>query len=207
MNRAEDHLESISRIRDIMERSTTFVSLTGLSGVLAGVYGLATFLVVASRLSTVVLDRATLDRAALDRELLYFLIVVPLVALIATLLTATVLTLRKARKKGLVVWDRASQRFALHLFLPLTAGGIFTLALIAQGQYQLVCAALLMFFGLALLNTSRFVKLDTFWLGTAEIVLGLVAAFQYEYGLILWGIGFGVATLVYGALMYFKYER
>jgi hypothetical protein len=49
--------------------------------------------------------------------------------------------------------------------------------------------------------------MDMFWLGTVEICLGVVAAFWYQAGLILWGVGFGLVTLAYGTLMYYKYER
>jgi hypothetical protein len=91
--------------------------------------------------------------------------------------------------------------------MPLSAGGIFTLALIHHGHLYLVCPAMLVFFGLALISGGRFVQMDMFWLGTAEICLGLITAFWTAGGLVLWAAGFGMATLIYGTLMYYKYER
>ena len=40
MKKTKDYLEDISEIRNIMERSSNFISLSGLSGVLAGVYAI-----------------------------------------------------------------------------------------------------------------------------------------------------------------------
>ncbi len=207
MSNSSDHLESINQIRSIMERSTTFMSLTGLSGVMAGLFGLLTFAVVSVRLNALFLDDLTLRRLSSDRSLQIFLVVVAALALAVTLLTAFALTIRKAQQKGQTIWGSVARRFAVHLFLPLIAGGLFTIALAYQGQIQLVCPAMLLFFGLALLSAGRFVPMDMFWLGVTEMALGIVAAFWYQAGLILWAAGFGVATLVYGTLMYFKYER
>lgn len=207
MNKANQHLESINEIRSIMERSTTFVSLTGLSGVMAGLYGILTFVIVSYKLDSMILDSNTIFRMITERELQLFLVVVAAVSLSVTLLTALGLTIRKAGKRGLGVWDSVSRRFALHLFLPLGAGGLFTIALAYHGQLQLVCPAMLLFFGLALLSAARYVQMDMLWLSLIEICLGLAASFWYESGLIFWGVGFGLATLLYGILMYFKYER
>ncbi len=207
MDKDRDHLESITHIRSIMERSTTFVSLTGLSGVMAGLFGLLTFVLVATKLGSVTISDGIINRIAAERDIQYFLAVIALSALVVTLLTALILTVRKAKKKGEAIWNSVSRRFAAHMFIPLCAGGLFTTALVLQGQYQLVCPALLLFFGLALLNAARFVQMDMFWLGLVEISLGVIAAFWYEAGLILWAVGFGVSTMIYGILMYFKYER
>jgi len=207
MNNANEHLESLNHIRSIMERSTTFMSLTGLSGILAGIYGLAAFSIVANKLGSFLLDETVLAAIAANKSLRLYISIVVVAALIATMITAVMLTLRKAGKKNLAIWDNVSRRFAAHLFLPLAAGGLFTIVLVHHGQYQLVCASLLLFFGLALIDAARFVQMDMFWLGTVEICLGLIASFWIQGGLILWGVGFGAATLIYGTTMYYKYER
>ena len=40
MSENQKHLEDLQQIRSIMERSTTFISLSGLSGISAGLFGL-----------------------------------------------------------------------------------------------------------------------------------------------------------------------
>ncbi|MCK5705545.1 MAG: hypothetical protein KAI29_30555, partial [Cyclobacteriaceae bacterium] len=40
MKQTKDYLEDISEIRNIMERSSNFISLSGLSGIMAGIYAL-----------------------------------------------------------------------------------------------------------------------------------------------------------------------
>jgi hypothetical protein len=207
MSKTNDHLESIDQIRSIMERSTTFMSLTGLSGVMAGLFGILTFVLVSLKLDSVLIDSSTLYRMVTEREVRHFLVTVAACALAVTLLTALGLTMRKAKKRGKAAWNNVSRLFAMHMFLPLCAGGLFTIALAYHGQIQLVCPAMLLFFGLSLLSAARFVQMDMFWLGTVEICLGIIGSYWYQAGLILWVAGFGVATLVYGTLMYYKYER
>ena len=40
MDKRNEHLETLSEIRSLMERSSRFISLSGLSGVAAGVFAL-----------------------------------------------------------------------------------------------------------------------------------------------------------------------
>jgi hypothetical protein len=41
MNSTKEHLDTLHEIRNLMERSSRFISLSGLSGVFAGIYALA----------------------------------------------------------------------------------------------------------------------------------------------------------------------
>ena len=115
-------------------------------------------------------------------------------------------TTRKAKKKGQKIWDKLSQRLLINLLIPLVAGGIFCLALLKHGMFSLVAPATLIFYGLALVNASKYTLTDIHYLGLIEIVLGLIALFYIGYGLEFWAIGFGVLHIVYGLMMYFKYE-
>ncbi|MES2397617.1 MAG: hypothetical protein V4549_16525 [Bacteroidota bacterium] len=65
----------------------------------------------------------------------------------------------------------------------------------------------LLFYGLALINASKYTLNDIRYLGICEIVLGLIASLYIGYGLLFWAAGFGVLHIVYGAVMYYKYER
>ncbi len=207
MAKVNNPLDSIDQIKSIMERSTTFMSLTGLSGILAGLFGLLTTILVSFELNSIVLNAQSLSLIASDRGLRILLAMIAIGALSLTLLTALFLTLSKARKRGHDTWDAVARRFAAHLFIPLIAGGLFTISLAYFGQLQFICPAMLLFFGLSLLNAAHFVQMDMFWLGIIEISLGVVVSFWHLGGLIFWGLGFGIAPLVYGSIMYYKYER
>jgi hypothetical protein len=71
----------------------------------------------------------------------------------------------------------------------------------------MIASALLIFYGLALVAGSEFTYTEVKWLGIAEILLGLIALCIPAYGLLLWAIGFGLLHILYGSIMYFKYER
>ncbi|MGE5429024.1 MAG: hypothetical protein ACM3O8_14110, partial [Methylococcaceae bacterium] len=67
--------------------------------------------------------------------------------------------------------------------------------------------AMLIFYGLALVNAGKFTLSEVHYLGITEIVLGLMAAVFINWGLLFWALGFGVMHIVYGMMMYYKYER
>jgi len=90
--------------------------------------------------------------------------------------------------------------------VPLVVGGIVSLILIYRNQTDLVAAMMLIFYGLALVNVSKFTFNEVHYLGIAEIVLGIAAALFLYHGLLFWTIGFGFCHIVYGIIMYKKYD-
>jgi uncharacterized membrane protein HdeD (DUF308 family) len=66
---------------------------------------------------------------------------------------------------------------------------------------------MLIFYGLTLVNGSKYTLHDIRYLGILEIVLGLIAVFYLGYGIIFWSIGFGVLHILYGIYMWFKYDK
>ena len=56
-------------------------------------------------------------------------------------------------------------------------------------------------------NASKYTLNDIRYLGLTEIFLGLVALVFLEYSLLFWAIGFGLVHIIYGIVMYYKYER
>ena len=127
--------------------------------------------------------------------------------LILALGTGIFFTTRKAKKHGLKIWDSTSKRLLINLLIPLATGGIICLILLDKHYYALVAPATLVFYGLSLVNASHHTYRDIRYLGLTQIVLGLVAFMYIGYGLLFWAIGFGVLHILYGTLMYFKYER
>lgn len=211
MSGQEDHLETLHEIRNLMERSSRFISLSGLSGVFAGLYALLGAGVAYWRLqfsfSEVVHDRYLYRNGRLDNDTIIFLLTDALLVLLAALVTGIWLTTRKAQQQGLPVWNHSSKRLLVSLLIPLAAGGLFCLALLYHGIFGMIAPATLLFYGLALLNGSKYTLHDVHYLGISEISLGILSAFAVGYGLLFWAIGFGVLHILYGTLMYYKYER
>src|SRR4030095_14832841 len=208
MDNKQEHLDNLSEIRSLMERSSSFISLSGLSGICAGIIGIIAAFVLESRLSPFLDNHVTVVLTAEKRaELILFGIMVSAVVLIITFALTIFFTARKAKKKGLPVWDGSAKRLVLYLFVPLLAGGLFCLLLIYHHYDWLVLPSMLVFYGLALISASKYTLNEIRWLGVSELVLGLAAMYFLPYAIYFWGLGFGAMNIIYGALMYFKHER
>lgn len=206
MNSKTDYLKDISEIKAIMQRSSRFISLSGLSGVSAGIYAL-----VGAYLAYSLLYQETeffsYKRVTTDYTTTIQLISIALGVLILSILTGIWLTTRKARKNKLPVWDQQAKRLLINLFIPLAAGGILCLIFINKGYIGIVAPLTLIFYGLALVNASKFTYSEIRSLGLMEITLGLLASHWIGFGLLFWAVGFGVLHIVYGGWMFFKYEK
>ena len=207
MEEKEIH-DELASIRSLMERSSKFISLSGLSGILAGVYAL-----IGAAFAYNMLYRGiggfTFDTdyaIVLDLEIVS-LLGVAVIVLLASITTGIILSVIKAKKKGQPIWGKTSRTMLFNMAVPLVSGGLLLLILIARGYYGVVAPASLIFYGLALIAASNFTYSDVRYLGILEILLGLVAACMPGFGLVFWAIGFGVLHIVYGSVMYFKYDR
>lgn len=212
MTESREHLQTLTEIRGLMERSTKFLSLSGLSGVSAGLIALGGALVAYLRLRKgwfTFFDSGHYERLTpmSQRELIEFLFTDASVVLALALLAAWYFTFRKARRQGVSVWTSASRRMLWALAVPLLAAGIFCLGLVYHRLLWLVCPTMLTFYGLTLLNASRYTYRDLEYLGLCEVALGLLSLFLTGYSLLAWTIGFGALHVVYGTVMWLKYDR
>lgn len=207
MNQQQDQLEALHEIRNIMDRSSRFISLSGLSGISAGLTALAGAAVVKWYLSEHKIAYRENYDITLNQNTILVLLTAALVVLVVALVLASFFTIRRAHRNNQRIWDSQSKRLLLNLAIPLAAGGVFCAILLYHGILYLVAPAMLVFYGLALLNGSKYTISDIRYLGIFEIILGLLASFFVSYGLLSWTIGFGVLHIVYGTLVYFKYER
>ena len=212
MYESREHLQTLTEIRSLMERSSKFLSLSGLSGVSAGLIALGGAAVVYTRLQTGLFtilhaDPEGVYRGTNQQDTQQFLVSVAVIVLVLALLAGTYFTVRKARRQGLGVWNQSSRRLLWAMAVPLAAGGVFCLALLYYNLIWLAFPSTLIFYGLALLNGSKYTLRDVESLAYCEIVLGLISLFWPGYNLLTWAIGFGVLHIVYGLAMYYKYER
>lgn len=203
-------LETLQDIKRIMERSSRFISLSGLSGVAAGICALVGAWIAREWLKNDYYEeynrRGSFSGSDFQDIKLRLLILAGAV-LAAALVTAFYFTWRKARHNNLPVWDMTAKRLTINMLIPLVAGGLFILSMLQYDEWRFAVPACLIFYGLALVNASRYTLSDVRYLGLMQIVLGLINTQYIGYGLYFWAFGFGVLHIVYGFVMWWKYEK
>jgi hypothetical protein len=183
-----------------MERSTRFLSLSGLSGVAAG----SCALVGAFAAYYIIYREVDLfEVISLDKRIQ--LIVIGLVTAALALLLGSFFTYQNTRKSGQSFWNSESKRFLINFLIPLVSGGLLVLILLAKTYVGIIAPLTLIFYGLSLVNVSKYTVDELRSLGLIQIGLGLIGAWFIGYGLILWAIGFGIMHIAYGLYMYKKY--
>ncbi len=207
MKPVQEYEQDIASIRSMMERSFKFISLSGLSGVLAGVYALggsvAAYFV--ARYPVVPWKMRTYSIQPVN--VIVQLLSIAAVVLVLSIGTGLWLSNKKAKKHGLSLWTSASRKMVINMLIPLVSGGLFILIMLYNGHYGLAAPACLIFYGLALIQGSSNMVDEVRYLGYSEIILGLIASVYQGYGLMFWAIGFGVLHIVYGTIMHNKYDK
>lgn len=197
----QKYKEDLQEIKEIMNRSSRYISLSGLSGIAAGVFALAgaylAYLTVYQNQ-----DYLSYRKAFINSETLIQLLLIAIGVIVLTFIFGIYFTRRKAKKHGESHWDQQTRRLIINLMIPLATGGILGLMLILKGYIGLVAPLTLIFYGLALVNASKYTLDHIRSLGILEIILGLLATHFIGYGLIFWAIGFGALHIVYGVIMY-----
>jgi hypothetical protein len=204
MNRK--HQEDLSHIRSMMERSSRFISLSGLSGVFAGLSALIGGLYVYQLFKINGLDYFDGEHKLYSVDLVSELVVIALIILFFALTFGIYFTIRKSRKYNLPIWTSATKKMLFNLAVPLLVGGVFCLALLYHQIYVLIAPATLLFYGLALINAEKYTFSDIKYLGFCELLLGCISLFFLGYGLVFWIIGFGILHILYGLIVFKKYK-
>lgn len=224
MTQQNEHLQTLTEIRSLMERSSKFLSLSGLSGVAAGVAALIgaaaayfyldmDFFQLSNDMNVsngrVIADYSYREEySKWGMRVIPFLLLDGVLVLIFAFGLGFFFSMRKAKRNGYKFWNNSAKRLLINLMLPLLVGGIFSLILLLKYDLvELMCATTLIFYGLALLNGSKYTLDEIRYLGLSEVALGLIATWFIGYGLLFWAIGFGVLHIVYGFVMYYRYDR
>jgi len=198
----EEYLKDIRDIKKMMDRSSQFISLSGLAGILAGVYALAGALAAKYIYN---LNRG--NYITIESYSFRAIVCIGIAVLVLSVGTAFIMSATKAKKQGESLWDTTSRRLVANFLIPLGTGGIFALLLIKSHHYGLIAPVTLIFYGLACVNASKYTLRDIRYLGITVILIGLAATYAIGYGLEFWALGFGVCHILYGTIMYFKYDR
>jgi hypothetical protein len=200
------HQEDLLHIRSMMERSSMFISLSGLSGVFAGISA-----IVGAGFAINILDNNGINyfddnQIVLDQNIIFQLLGIAVLVLISAISFGIFFTVRKSMKNNLPIWTTATKNMLLNLAIPLLVGAVFCLALYLQRYFGLIAPATLLFYGLALINAEKYTLTDIKYLGYCELILGCISLFYIGMGLVFWVIGFGLLHIVYGLIMYKKHK-
>lgn len=213
MKNEQEHLKNLNDIRLIMESSTRFLSLSGISGIIAGLLAIGGLAAVYLYLGIGITEpdfyqyfyiKGTND---LNLSVLNFFIADALIVLILTLAAGVHFTTRNASKKNMLLWSITTRKLIINLLIPLFSGGFFCFILLYQGLPFLIVPSMLIFYGLALVSASKYTFNHVIYLGIIQLVLGLICGLYPSYGLLFWAAGFGFFHIIYGIIMYYKYEK
>jgi len=212
MKQQTEYLEDLKEIRSIMERSAKFISLNGISGIFIGIIALigaaGAYIYSNGNFAETEIQSYMTDASGHGiSDLVQFYMVDAICTLSAAVIISILLTIRKARKNNLPIWDKTCKLLLINLMIPLVVGGIFCLILIYHGFFVLVAPATLLFYGLALYNSSKYTLTGIKYLGLSEMALGLASTLFLGYGFYFWVIGFGFLHIIYGIIYYFTYDR
>jgi hypothetical protein len=208
MKGEQDYIRDITEMRSMMERSSKFLSLSGLAGIMAGIYALAGAYIAYKMLdfNPDEIIYSTSDAGSISSSLLKVIVLGSIILTLA-IGTAIFLSYRKAVKRHEKFWNPTARRLLVNMAVPLIAGGLLILILISKGLIGFIAPFTLLFYGLALYNASKFTYEEVKSLGLIQIGLGLISSYFVGYGLIFWALGFGVFHIIYGIYMHYRYER
>lgn len=205
--KSKDYLKDLDEIKNLMNKSSRFMSLSGLSGILAGIYALIGAFFVNKIINNIKEASNTFESFLISYDSVLTLFLIAIGVLFLSVITAIFLSWRKAKKHNESLWDTASKRLLINFMIPLITGGFFIIFLIEKEMFTIVIPLTLAFYGLALVNASKYTLGYIRYLGLTIIALGLISLWFLSYGLLFWALGFGVCHIVYGALVYLKYDR
>lgn len=222
MNEDPKPLDTLQDIKQMMERSSRFISLSGLSGVAAGCCALvgawlAHDVIMRSAYSYSIgrnrntaefdLDTSGNDITSLTEFMGSRLFMIAVCTFIIAFVLAFMFTYLRSRKNNIPIWGHTSKRLMLNVSLPMLVGGIYLWKMIQAGIFGLIAPGCLIFYGLALVNASKYTLREIRYLGFGQIILGLVNLWFIGYGIYFWAMGFGALHIIYGSVMWWRYEK
>jgi hypothetical protein len=212
MDSKDESLETLRDIKKMMERSSRFISLSGWSGIAAGICALAGAWVAYDKLvqykpensaEAASGDLFNFSKIGLPQEL----IMTGIVTFVAAFALAFIFTYLRSKKTGIPLWGLTAKNLFINTMIPMVAGGVIIVRMLQLGDFELISSCCLIFYGLALVNASKYTLVEIRYLGYSELILGLISLWKNGSGLYFWAAGFGVMHIIYGAVMWWKYER
>jgi len=210
MESNQKHLHELSEIRNMMEKSSRFLSLSGLSGIAAGTLAIfgALNVWIFTRVGNVRYDAHfnAIGKSS-DMHILRFLVLNAIIVLVLAMISSWYFSKRKAKRMNLPLWNSATKRMLVNLLIPFITGGILCIILLVRLELNLIVPLMLIFYGLALINAGKYTEYSVNFLGFAEILTGLLSVIFINNSLLFWTIGFGVLHIIYGIVMYYLHKK
>jgi hypothetical protein len=209
MNEKQQSIDDLQHIKQMMERSSRFISLSGFSGIAAGICALIGAWAAGTKIHCWVEGDCTIN-GLIDKggiQLINEMLWIATITFISAFILAFFFTYLRSKKNQIPLWGATSIRLFWNMVIPLTAGAIFIVRMMQLGEFELVAPACLMFYGLALVNASKYTLGEIRYLGYGQLALGIMNLWNIGYGLYFWAMGFGVLHIVYGIWMWYKYEK
>ena len=206
----DKHLYDVESIRKMMEESSRFLSLSGLTGIFAGIYALlgaaiAWFFVLEDGSNK--LDYSVqYFLSGRNNDVILELSYIAITVLILAMITGFIFSFKKAKKAGKPFWTRTAKKMFMQMSIPLIAGGFFILAMIINNSTSFIASSMLIFYGLSLVGAGKYTFGEVHYLGITEIITGIISLFFLDYGLWFWIVGFGFLHIFYGTAMWVKYK-
>ncbi|MEI7964044.1 MAG: hypothetical protein WCH29_02675 [Chitinophagaceae bacterium] len=209
MTTEQQSINDLQHIKTMMERSSRFISLSGLSGIAAGICALVGAWFASEKINCWVKGDCDLSRllGSAGGNLINDLFWIATLTFLAAFVLAFFFTYLRSKKNGTPIWGATTMRLFWNTIIPIAVGGAFLIRMMQLGEYQLVPPGCLLFYGLALVNASKYTLSEVRYLGYGMLVLGLFNLWYIGYGLQCWAMGFGILHIVYGIMMWWKYER
>lgn len=208
MKKQQDYIQDIADVRSMMERSSKFLSLSGLAGVLAGMYALAgayiAYFIVHFRPVDMLYERSAIGLTAVNMTQL---LGTAMLVLLLAVGSAIFLSYRKSRKSREKFWNSSARQLLSSMMVPLVTGGLVMLILFDKGLLGWLAPISMVFYGLSLYTAGKFTYGEVKSLGLLQILLGLLGCFWVEFGILLWAIGFGLLHIIYGIYIHYRHER
>jgi hypothetical protein len=200
-----NEIQSLSDIRKMMEQSSRLISLSGLSGIAAGLCAVvgagAAYQIINNYNTRIDFEFIPIQQAETQ------LFTVAIVTFLAAVLSAFLFTYRKSKQDGTKLWGIGTRNLLWYTTVPLAVGTIVCVYFLWIGAYRFIAPCSLIFYGLGLVSGSKYTLGEVRYLGYVNIILGLANLFMPKHSLLFWTLGFGIAHIIYGAIMWARYER
>ena len=189
-----------------MQQNYTYFSLSRLSGILLGIYGILAVYVV-----HVLTDSYGAGFDGASQLPISFLeigiAILVVITILISLLTLWMRAKRLARKNNEKIWSPLSKKLRFHTLLPIFIL-VFVLIFIGnKGYYSLITPLILFFFSLILINLSRFSSQRLIMIAVAEIILAIIAFLISDKELLFLFLGFGLFPILYGIFTFSKTKK
>ena len=191
----KDYLKDISNIKNLMEKSSSYLALSGLSSVYTGVYCIigATYFYY-YKIETNNYSPTTA-------------ITVFVIATALSLLTTIFFTQKRAKKIKEKAWSKTTLQLISTFSITFIIGSIFMLVLAFQEKYIEIIPLVPLVYGLSLIHASKHTKNILKPLGIIQIVIAFLCLLFIELSFWFYVIGFGVAHLINGLIIHYKYDK